>query len=510
MNARRALVGLVLLVLPACLDPIVGTECATGYSPCHGVCVATGTCAASDAGSETASEAGVAIDGAVDVEGMDASVSLDSATSEAGVDAGTIGDRQTTDGEPLDEGISADVPAQDDVPAQADAPAQQDDVPAQADVPLTDDSGLPPILAVDAAIDQGEPIDEGALEGGVPCVDCLDAEGSEGGNADDGGASLDGASAVDADNSVPIDGALVCADPQVICNDQCVDTSLDPENCGGCSNICASGVCLVGTCLVCASDESVCGQTCMNLATDPDNCGTCGNSCGSGLCSNGLCEAAGTGYAIVIGHDYLKNRPAMNRILGNAVFLWPVNPVRLLVYEGNANPVAIAGADAAIAQVAGATGRKSVRVAAAAADVPALLAATDVFLIYGQELADDTALTQLGLDWATALSTFVNAGGTLVVLDGVYPGNSGTCQILAQAGIFQLTRNTSSTGDVCTVVARGDALSTGLPKTYLCEQNSTSFVVTDPSSNITTVVQDIDNTNIANPIVKTVVVHKLF
>jgi hypothetical protein len=446
--------------------------------------VASGTCAATDA----ASEAGGPIDGAVDAEDIDASASPDTATSDSAEDGGSI-DGQASDMEQPDAGISADVPA-------------QAEVPAQADVPLIDDSGLPPILAIDATVDQGEPIDEGVLEGGAPCVDCLDAEGtSEGGNADNSGASVDGDSFQDAGNSIPIDGALVCTDPQVICNDQCVDTSLDPENCGVCNNICASGVCLVGSCLVCASDESVCGQTCVDLATDPDNCGTCGNPCGSGLCSNGQCEAAGTGHAIVIGHDYLKNRPAMNRILGNAVFLWPVNPVRLLVYEGNANPAAIAGADAAIAQVAGATGRRSVRLAAAAADVPTLLAATDVFLIYGQELADDATLTQLGLDWATTLFTFVNAGGTLVLLDAVYPGNSGTCQILAQAGLFQLARNVTATGDVCTVVARGDALATGLPRTYLCEQNSTSFTVTDPSNNITTVVQDID---------QTVVVHKLF
>ncbi|HEX7499477.1 MAG TPA: hypothetical protein VF524_04145, partial [Polyangia bacterium] len=437
MNARRALVWLVLLVLPACLDPIVGTECATGYSPCHGICVATGTCAAPDAGSETASEAGPAIDGPVDVEGIDASVSHDGATSEAGVDAGTVDGRQTTETEPLDEGIWVDGPAQNEVPVQ-------DDAPVQEDVPLTDDSGLPPILAIDATVDQGEPIDEGALEGGLPCVDCLDAEGSEGGNAEDGGASVDGASAVDTDNSVPIDGALVCADPQVICNDQCVDTSLDPENCGGCNNICVSGVCIDGGCLVCLDEESVCGQSCANLANDPDNCGTCGNPCASGLCSNGLCEAAGTGRAIIIGHDYLKNRPAMNRILGNAVFLWPVNPVRLLAYEGNANATAIAGADAAIAQVASATGRRFVRTAAAAADVPTLLASTDVFLIYGQELADDTTLVQLSSDWSAALLAFMNAGGTVVLLDAAYAGNSGTCQILAQPTLFQVTRAAST------------------------------------------------------------------
>jgi hypothetical protein len=287
----------------------------------------------------------------------------------------------------------------------------------------------------------------------------------------------------------------------VICNNQCVDQSLDPENCGECNNICEFGVCNEGVCLDCTAEGAVCGRQCAKLSTDPDNCGFCGNSCGSGLCSNGQCEAAGTGRAIVIGHDYLKNRPAMNRILGNAIFLWPVNPVRLLVYEGGANATAIAGADAAIAQVANATGRQAVRVTAAAGDVPALLASTDVFLIYGQELADDTTLGQLGLDWSAALLTFMTGGGTVVLLDAAYAGNSGTCQILAQPGLFQIARATATTGDVCSVVARGDALSTGLPRTYLCEQNSTSFDVTDLSTNITVVVEDVD---------KTVVVHKLF
>jgi hypothetical protein len=276
---------------------------------------------------------------------------------------------------------------------------------------------------------------------------------------------------------------------------------LDPENCGDCNNICVSGVCIDGGCLMCQDEESVCGRSCANLANDPDNCGTCGNPCANGLCSNGLCEAAGTGRAIIIGHDYLKNRPAMNRILGNAVFLWPVNPVRLLVYEGSANATAIAGADAAIAQVASATGRQFVRTAAAAADVPTLLASTDVFLIYGQELADDTTLVQLSSDWSAALLAFMNAGGTVVLLDAAYAGNSGTCQILAHPTLFQVTRAGSTTGDVCTVVGRGDALATGLPRTYLCEKNSASFVVTDPSNNITAVVQDVD---------KVVVVRKLF
>jgi hypothetical protein len=341
----------------------------------------------------------------------------------------------------------------------------------------------------------------------------VDAEGAgEGGNVDDAGFDDAGADdagvadagvadtgVADADNSGAVDSALVCADPQVICNEQCVDKSTDPENCGECNTICSSGVCNDGVCLDCAP-ESVCGRQCMDLFHDPDNCGVCGYACMSGLCSDGQCEAAGTGRAIVIGHDYLKNRPAMNRILGNAVFLWPVNPVRLLVYEGDANATAIAGADAAIAQVASATGRRAVRTSTGGAGVSALLASTDVFLIYGQEHAVDPTLSQLGLDWSAALLAFVNSGGTVVLLDGVYAGNSGTSQILVQAGLFQIARGVSATGHVCTVVSHGDALATGLPKTYLCEMNSTSFVVSSLPT-ITSVVEDSG---------QTVVVHKIF
>ena len=500
MTGLRRLALLALLVFPACLDPIVSTQCATGYDPCHGICVAAGTCAAVDAAGGTPDEAVAGIDAGIDGDNSEASESLDASVPETGTEAGTLAEVLAADLALPDtrKNDTADAKTLEDLPVQ-------EDLPIQDDAPMLDDTGTPPILAVDSAVDQGEAIDAEGAENGAPCVDCVDAEGSESGGADDGGASLD-----DADNSVAVDGALVCGEALAICNNQCVDESLDPENCGECSNICESGVCIDGGCLVCAAEESVCGRSCANLATDPDNCGFCGNPCASGLCSNGQCEAAGTGRAIVIGHDYLRNRPAMNRILGNAVFLWPVNPVRLLVYEGGANATAIAGADAAIAQVARATGRQAVRVAAAASDVPALLATTDVFLIYGQDLADDTTLGQLGSDWSAALLAFMTGGGTVVLLDASYAGNSGTCQILAQPGLFQIARATATTGDVCSVVARGDALSTGLPRTYLCEQNSTSFDVTDLSKNVTVVVQDIDNADINNPIVKTVVVHKLF
>lgn len=504
MSARGAwLAALLFLIgLPGCFDAIVGAECKPGYSPCRGACVATGLCRATDG-----STAGTIPDGGDDE-------TADAEERDTGMPAPDAGEG-TADG-----GLTAEVSAVDtgklevtapdarvDARGLPDADLRAGEAPDALDVPLPDDvpsqTELPPVLVeLDADIDTTFDADDA-------CPTCLDGAGlDEPVDVE----PLDGGDAVDAsDDAAPVDGealdgdqdgvtVLVCTDPSIVCNEQCVDPMSDPENCGDCNTLCASGVCIEGTCLVCAADQSVCGQSCVTVATDPDNCGGCDQPCASGLCSNGQCEAAGTGRAIVIGHDYLRNRPAMNRILGNAVFLWPVNPVHLLVYQGAASGTAINGANAAIAQVASATGRQWMSTVAADTDVPNLLPANQVFLIYGQASASDATLAQLAQSWKDALGAFVQAGGTIIVLDAVY-GNAGTTQILAQAGLFDLTRTTSSSNDVCTVIARGDALATGLPRTYLCEQNSTSFNVTDTASTITPVVADGTNP---------VVLHKLF
>jgi len=50
MRVRLVLAAAALLALPACLDPIVGTQCAKGYSPCGSKCVLAGSCILRDAG----------------------------------------------------------------------------------------------------------------------------------------------------------------------------------------------------------------------------------------------------------------------------------------------------------------------------------------------------------------------------------------------------------------------------------------------------------------------------
>jgi hypothetical protein len=411
-------------------------------------------------------------------------------------DAGDAADGEDgtlLDGSPDETVTVADAQAVETSPAADGPPATDGD---QSEVAVTSEDAL---LLVDtgvgdAAISSAGPdgdatrADAPSVDASLSCVGCLEAADA----ADDGtGASLAdaGGDGTEADTGWDDTGPLPCLEPMAICNDECVDLTSDYENCGTCSNICTSSVCLSGTCLVCSSEETVCGQECINLASDPDNCGGCGVPCSNGLCSNGQCEAQGTGRVIVIGHDYLKNRPAMNRILGNAVFLWPKNPVRLLTYSVAANPTAIAGANGAIAQVATATGRLLQRTDVAAADVPTQLATADVFLIYGQEQASDATLNQLGQDWASAMTTFVNLGGTVILLDGYYSGNAGGVQILSQSGLFNIQHNVSTTNSVCTVVSPGDALASGLPKTYRCEQNSVNFTTSEVGSAVTSVVE---------------------
>ena len=491
MTFGRLWLAVLLLALPACFDPIVGSKCAEGYSPCGSRCVVAGTCAVADAAVPVDGDMPVDL-AAVDVESIDAG-------ENPGDDAAVADDSGVDADQPLPEvGGVLDVfqdDVSDDIALHADAAdsALTSDVPLIDDVPPIDDLPLGPPILDDAAVDESA-VDQAALDAGLDSSNdgggaiALDAQSSE--------ASL----AVDADQGEA--GPLVCTDPAVNCNNQCVDLTSDPENCGLCNNICASGVCNNSDCLVCTADQMVCGRQCIDVSVDPDNCGGCGIPCASGLCSSGVCEAAGTGRTIVIGHDYFHNRPAMNRILGNAVFLWPVNPVRVLVYEGAANGTSIAGADGAISQVAAATGRQWVRTTTTSADAPTLLASTNVFLIYGQEAADDATLKQLGTDWQSALFAFVNAGGTLIVLDGAYAANAGTAQIVSQANVFKVARNVSVTNEVCNVVARGDALASGLPRTYLCEANSTNLTVTDPAIAAITSVIEVSG--------QSVVVHKVF
>jgi hypothetical protein len=84
------------------------------------------------------------------------------------------------------------------------------------------------------------------------------------------------------------------------CNGSCVDTSIDPNDCGACNATCtADQACVDGTC-VC--NEASCPNGCCSgghcvIAETPSACGTGGiacSSCGPGIaCTSGICLGCG-------------------------------------------------------------------------------------------------------------------------------------------------------------------------------------------------------------------------
>src|SRR5579863_82045 len=82
-----------------------------------------------------------------------------------------------------------------------------------------------------------------------------------------------------------------CPGTQTACGMDCIDTSSDPTNCGGCGIPCSSGqVCQNGVCQ-CESGLMSCNGSC--VPSDATHCGSCSTACQSGqVCSNGNCTAS--------------------------------------------------------------------------------------------------------------------------------------------------------------------------------------------------------------------------
>jgi hypothetical protein len=318
-----------------------------------------------------------------------------------------------------------------------------------------------------------------------------------------------------------------CAAGLQACGDICVDLRSSAANCGACGSACA-GRCVAGACqpsadggvadapvdapgdvsavdvaaddapsdraanetggdlpaptdgppavvVTCDGGMAVCGALCVVLDRDPDHCGSCGNACASGLCMGGVCQSSGAGHLVLIGHDFVVNRAGMNNLIGNAVLLAAARPIAVLAYEGAARREVIDGANAAIDQVTAAAGRAWMRTIASAGQVPARLAANDVFLVYAQETTGDSALMQLGRDWSSALTAFLASGKTVVVLDGDSAQHGGTYQIVKAAGLIAVNARAPVTGQMLTVAAPGDAVALNVPRNYRAEMSSVAF-----------------------------------
>ena len=87
------------------------------------------------------------------------------------------------------------------------------------------------------------------------------------------------------------------------CNNRCVQTHLDPANCGACNRVCgAARSATTAQCVtMCPTGQTSCSGACQNLQSDANNCGACGRRCGtSEQCIGGICYCTG-GFGLCSG-----------------------------------------------------------------------------------------------------------------------------------------------------------------------------------------------------------------
>ncbi len=152
--------------------------------------------------------------------------------------------------------------------------------------------------------DSVTPVDGGGFGSGANRLKCVPTTVVSGSTA----ASIDGASlslsmqqtapaSITPPTPQPEPSAIPggCSDPtQTNCGNICTDLTSDPNNCGACGVVCASGtVCASGACVSgtqCANGGANCNGTCTDLTSDANNCGACGVSCGNAMtCQSGTC-----------------------------------------------------------------------------------------------------------------------------------------------------------------------------------------------------------------------------
>jgi hypothetical protein len=261
------------------------------------------------------------------------------------------------------------------------------------------------------------------------------------------------------------------------CDGVCANPSNDPRHCGSCGNACPAGAfCSSGSCAPeCEAALTQCGGLCVDAQRDPDHCGGCSNRCTSGICELGACADAIAGQAVVIGHDFTNANTAMQRLVGNAVFLALGAPVRVLVYTGDADPASAMGVERAIDMVKIETGRNWQRMEAIEALVPLQLSAADVLLIHAQVEASNSTLRKLGEQWGNALAQFVSIGGVVIVVDAPSERNGGTFQVLEPPRIFLARSREEIEPQPLTVQAPGLGVAVRVPERYMSLSHTVRF-----------------------------------
>jgi hypothetical protein len=184
-------------------------------------------------------------------------------------------------------------------------------------------------------------------------------------------------------------------------------------------------------------------------------------------------------------------------LLGNAVFLPMVSPVKILAYAEYADSNVVARVNQVIDWAARARGRNyQIATVTQPVDVNNSLKKPDfdVFLVYEQPNAPAGTLGNYGTQWSKTIESFSFVGGVIVVLDG----NTGVREmgdLLTNSAILPVSAKTNMSRKQVYNRDPGDVLGVNVVSPFLAlrdscvftttvtEDANTSFVVTDnPSS----------------------------
>jgi hypothetical protein len=244
----------------------------------------------------------------------------------------------------------------------------------------------------------------------------------------------------------------------------------------------------------CVAPQLLCGNDCIDPTSDPNNCGSCGKVCPSNSCVSGKCVGSAPGHVVVIGHDYTSAPSTFSsqaRVLSNAVLLPASNPLRVMSYEQFAGAAAVKNAEGLISAEAKQLGRSVTFVATTSAQTVSSsidVSAYDVLLVHDQSSAPDGTLATIGSSWQADgnVAAFLHAGGVVVLLTGG-TGSGQMPSLATNAQLLSIDAQANVVGSL-SVVAPADAIGSGVVSPYVPKSNTVTFETEPNGGNVVWVV----------------------
>jgi hypothetical protein len=137
-------------------------------------------------------------------------------------------------------------------------------------------------------------------------------------------------------------------------------------------------------------------------------------------------------------------------------------------------------------------------------DIPGKLTTTnfEVLLVFDQPKAGANTLGPLGTSWQSTLTSYLQAGGVVIVLDGATATDMPV--FLTNAQLLNVTAQTQLSNTTQVVnAAPGDIVGNGVASPYRVTNRSSRFAADPASSTITYVIYDQTD-------MQPVVVHKVY